>query len=141
MFENIIARHPETIFIGAHIGMLYEHLHTAESWLEMYPNFNIDLSASYKHLGRQPYTARRFCIKYQDRILFGNDIGKVPQSKVYRYFFRVLETDDEYFNHVEPDAGLPWKIYGLYLPDEVLKKIYYKNTLRLFPIQTNAIKE
>jgi predicted TIM-barrel fold metal-dependent hydrolase len=132
-FENIIAKHPKTTFIGAHVGMHYEHLYTGARWLDTYPNLYYDISASCKHLGRQPYTARKFLIKYQDRILFGCDIGKSPQPEVYQYMFRVLETDDEYFDHVEPSAGLPWKIYGLYLPDQVLEKIYSLNAKKLYP--------
>lgn len=69
----------------------------------------------------------------QDRILFGTDIGKSPQPEVYQYMFRVLETDDEYIDHVEPGAGLMWKLYGLYLPDQVLEKIYSLNAKKLFP--------
>ena len=131
--EHIIAKHPRTTFIAAHVGMNYEHLYTGARWLDMYPNLYFDIAASYKHLGRQPYTARRFLIKYQDRILFGCDIGRVPALEVYRYMFRVLETDDEYFEHVEPSAGLPWRVYGLFLPDGVLEKIYSLNALKIFP--------
>lgn len=131
-FENVIARHPRTTFIGAHVGMHYEHLDSGARWLDAYPNLYFDIAASCKHLGRQPYTARRFLIKYQDRILFGCDVGRVPAREVYQYMFRVLETDDEYFDHVEPNAGLPWKIYGLYLPDAVLEKIYRLNALKVF---------
>lgn len=132
-FENIIARHPRTTFIAAHLGMHYEHLHTAARWLDMYPNLYYDLAASFKHIGRQPYTARRFLMKYEDRILFGCDIGAIPSADVYQYMFRVLETDDEYFEHIEPNAGLPWRIYGLFLPDKTLRKIYYLNALKIFP--------
>lgn len=131
-YEHVIARHPRTTFIGAHVGMHYEHLESGARWLDQYPNLYYDIAASCKHLGRQPYTARRFLIKYQDRILFGCDVGRVPDPEVYRYMFRVLETDDEYFEHVEPNAGLPWKIYGLFLPDPVLEKIYRLNALKVF---------
>lgn len=131
-FENVIARHPRTTFIAAHVGMHYEHLDSGARWLDQYPNLYYDIAASCKHLGRQPYTARRFLIKYQDRILFGCDVGRVPAAEVYQYMFRVLETDDEYFDHVEPGAGLPWKIYGLYLPDAALEKIYRLNALKVF---------
>lgn len=132
-FEHLIAKHPRTTFIGAHVGMHYEHLYTGARWLDAYPNLYFDIAASCKHLGRQPYTARKFLIKYQDRILFGCDVGRVPSAEVYQYMFRVLETDDEYFDHVEPKAGLPWKIYGLFLPDEVLEKIYRLNALKVVP--------
>lgn len=131
-FEHLIAKNPRTTFIGAHVGMHYEHLYEGARWLDMYPNLYYDISASYKHLGRQPYTARRFLVKYQDRILFGCDIGTVPTPEVYQYMFRVLETDDEYFEHVEPNAGLPWRVYGLFLPDRVLEKIYRLNALKIF---------
>ena len=110
-----------------------QHLYTAARWLDVYPNLYFDIAASYKHLGRQPYTARRFLVKYQDRILFGCDIGHVPAPEVYQYMFRVLETDDEYFEHVEPGAGLPGRVYGLFLPDEALEKIYHLNAEKLFP--------
>ncbi len=132
-FENIIAKHPRTTFIGAHVGMHYEHLYSAARWLDMYPNLYFDLAASFKHLGRQPYTARRFLMRYEDRILFGCDIGAVPTPEVYQYQFRVLETDDEYFEHVEPNAGLPWRMYGLYLPDKTLEKIYRLNAMKVYP--------
>jgi predicted TIM-barrel fold metal-dependent hydrolase len=132
-FERIIAKHPRTTFIAAHVGMHYEHLYTGARWLDMYPNLYYDIGASCKHLGRQPYTARRFLIKYQDRILFGCDVGTLPAAEVYQYMFRVLETDDEYFEHIEPQAGLPWRVYGLFLPDEALEKIYRLNALKVFP--------
>lgn len=132
-FENVIARHPLATFIAAHLGMHYEHLHTAARWLDLYPNLYNDLGASFKHVGRQPYTARRFLVKYEDRILFGCDIGNVPAAEVYQYMFRVLETDDEYFEHIEPNAGLPWRVYGLFLPDQTLEKIYRLNALKVYP--------
>ena len=90
-FEHIIAKHPRTTFIGAHVGIHYEHLYTGARRLDMYPNLYYDIAASCKHLGRQPYTARKFLIKYQDRVLFGCDIGTVPAPEVYQYMFRVLD--------------------------------------------------
>jgi predicted TIM-barrel fold metal-dependent hydrolase len=82
-------------------------------------------------LGRQPYTARRFFSQYADRILFGLDAG--PDLATYRHYYRFLETDDEYFSYNptgQPTQGR-WHIYGLFLPDEVLRKIYYENAARL----------
>ncbi|HFB98776.1 MAG TPA: amidohydrolase, partial [Bryobacterales bacterium] len=129
--NRVIARHPETIFIGAHVGNLPEELHQVAKWLDVYPNFYVDIDARMGELGRQPYTARRFMIQYQDRILFGSDTP--PNAEAYRVYYRFLETDDEYFdpNPAHPYQGR-WKVYGLYLPDEVLEKIYNGNALKIF---------
>jgi predicted TIM-barrel fold metal-dependent hydrolase len=101
--------------------------------LDRCPNFYIDISARIAELGRQPYTARRFFIDYADRILFGSDAG--PDLATYRISYRFLETDDEYFNYSlqEPPSQGRWRIYGLYLPDDVLKKIYFQNAERVLP--------
>ncbi len=128
--NRVIARHPNTIFIGAHVGNLPEELHTVGMWLDTYPNFYVDIDARISELGRQPYTARRFLIKYQDRVLFGTDTA--PNAEAYRIYYRFLETDDEYF---DPSGGHHlqgrWMIYGVNLPDSVLEKIYNKNALKI----------
>jgi predicted TIM-barrel fold metal-dependent hydrolase len=128
--NRVIARHPKTIFIGAHMGNLPEELQQVANWLDVYPNFYVDIDARISELGRQPYTARQFFIKYQDRILFGTDTPCKAES--YRVYYRFLETDDEYFDPT-PAHKLQgrWMIYGLYLPDEVLEKIYNKNALKI----------
>lgn len=130
-FENVVNKHPNTTFIGAHMAMLAENLSYLGSLLDKYPNLYVDLSAQAAELGRQPYTARRFFIKYQDRILFGTDGN--PREVHYRAYFRFLETSDEYFDYPFSDVHNfgRWKIYGLYLPDGVLEKIYYKNAEKL----------
>jgi hypothetical protein len=95
------------------------------------PNFVVDISARISELGRQPYTARRFFLNYADRILFGLDAG--ADLDAYRLYYRFLETDDEYFNYgtSEIPAQGRWYIYGLRLPDEVLRKVYYDNANRI----------
>lgn len=123
-FANLVLRHPQTTFIGAHIGCYAENLAWVSDMLERAPNFHVDIFARISELGRQPYTARRFFLDYADRILFGTDMG--PDPETYRIYYRFLESDDEYFNY---DTGeIPgqgrWQIYGLNLPDEVLKKVY-----------------
>jgi uncharacterized protein len=134
--NRVIERHPGTVFIGAHMGNLPEELHVVASWLDRYPNFYVDINARICELGRQPYTARRFMIRYQDRILFGTDTP--PDAEAYRVHYRFLETDDEYFDpnpaHRFTFTSNPGRfmIYGLYLPDEVLEKIYNKNALKIF---------
>ncbi|HRE80707.1 MAG TPA: amidohydrolase family protein [Opitutaceae bacterium] len=97
--------------------------------LDRLPNVYAEIGAVTSELGRQPRAAHRFLVKYQDRILFGKDAYNVSEYGVY---FRLLETDDDYFDPIRKYHGI-WKLYGLALPDDVLKKIYYKNALRLFP--------
>lgn len=124
---SLVERHPETTFIGAHVGCYAENLGWVGALLDRCPNFYVDISARIGELGRQPYTARRFFLQYADRILFGSDFGLFPDA--YRLIYRFLETDDEYFNYNLGDIPLQgrWHIYGLHLPDEVLEKVYYRN--------------
>ncbi len=128
--NRVFARHPNTIFIATHMANLPEELGRVSMWLEKYPNMYIDINARISELGRQPYTARRFMIKWQDRILFGTDTP--PDAEAYRVHYRFLETDDEFFDPTpaHKQQGF-WMIYGLYLPDDVLEKIYNKNALKI----------
>ena len=129
--NRVFARHPKTIFIGAHMGTLPEDLSRVGMWLDMYPNFYVDIDARISELGRQPYTARKFMLRYQDRVMFG--IDSPPDAELYRIYYRFLETDDEYFDYSGGRFNQGrWKIYGLNLPDEVLEKIYNKNALKIF---------
>jgi predicted TIM-barrel fold metal-dependent hydrolase len=135
--NRVIARHPETTFIGAHFGNNPEDLETVGKWLDTYPNFHVDIDARISELGRQPYSARRFFLKYQDRILFGTDT--TPRADAYRLYYRFLETDDEYFDTAESHhrQGF-WMIYGIFLPEEVLEKIYSTNAARLLGLSTSS---
>ena len=131
--NRVLARHPKTNFIGAHVANNAEDLATVAGWLEQYPNLYVEFASRIGELGRQPYTARRFMIEYSDRILFGTD-GPWPETRV-RLYWRFLETYDEYFPYSEkvfPPQGL-WNIYGLGLPDDVLRKIYQANAVRIIP--------
>lgn len=130
-FANVIAQHPQTTFIGAHVGCYAENLEWVGALMDRCSNFYIDISARIAELGRQPYTSRRFFMQHADRILFGTDMG--PDVDVYKIYYRFLETEDEYFPYHTtpvPDQGR-WNIYGLHLPDDVLEKIYYKNAQRI----------
>jgi predicted TIM-barrel fold metal-dependent hydrolase len=128
---NLVVSHPNTIFIGAHVGCYAENLGWVGALLDRCPNFYVDISARIGELGRQPYTARRFFVRYADRILFGSDMG--PDLDAYRICYRFLETDDEYFNY--NTGGIPlqgrWHVHGLYLPDDVLKKVYLENARKV----------
>lgn len=131
--NRIIARHPKTIFIGAHMANSSEDLALVAKWLDRYPNLYVEPASRIGELGRQPYTARKFFLKYADRILFGTD-GPWPEERL-TYYWRFLETWDEHFPYSEkpfPPQGF-WRIYGLGLPPQVLKKIYHENAVRLIP--------
>lgn len=130
-FANLVKRHSNTTFIGAHVGCYSENLGWVGQLLEDAPNFYVDISARIDELGRQPYTARRFFLRHADRILFGLDNG--PEPEVYRLYYRFLETDDEYFSSEISDVPghSRWQIYGLHLPDDVLEKVYFRNAERV----------
>jgi predicted TIM-barrel fold metal-dependent hydrolase len=133
LFEQLnrtIARHPQTRFICAHCGNNAEDLATVGKWLDTYPNMFIDIDARISELGRQPYSARRFLLKYQDRVMFGTDT--TPRREAFRIYYRFLETDDEYFDCAASHhrQGF-WMIYGVFLPKDVLAKLYNKNAERL----------
>ena len=135
-FESIIAeqhhvfeKHPTTTFINAHLGWMGNNLDRLGAHLDRYPNVVTEIGAVLAELGRQPRRARKFLIDYQDRVLFGKDAYNV---KEYYTYFRVLETEDEYFDYYRKRHAY-WKMYGLGLPDDVLQKLYYKNALRILP--------
>jgi predicted TIM-barrel fold metal-dependent hydrolase len=134
---SLVERHPQTIFIGAHVGCYAENLQWVGRLLERCPNFYVDISARISELGRQPYSARRFFMQFSDRILFGTDVP--PQPAMYQVYYRFLESEDEYFPYdLGPIPGQGrWNIYGLHLPEEVLANVYYRNAERIIFTQEN----
>ncbi|NLX70650.1 MAG: amidohydrolase [Clostridiales bacterium] len=134
MQENLLESNPDTTFIIAHCGSYPENLGYVARSLDRYPNMYVDIGARIAELGRQPYSARKFFIKYQDRILFATDVS--PLNPCYPIYYRFLETWDEYFDYSDepiPPQGR-WKIYGIGLEDEVLEKVYYKNAEKVMRI-------
>lgn len=126
---NMFAKHPKTKFIAAHMAWRGSDLAKLGELFDRLPNMYVDIAAVLYDLGRQPWTAREFMIKYQDRFLMGKDTYDVTE---YPCYFRVLETRDEYFDYYRKYHAF-WQMYGLSLPDDVLKKVYYKNALKLLP--------
>ena len=124
--DNLFRRHPKTIFVAAHMGWQANDLARLGKLLDL-PNVYTEVGAVLYDIGRQPRAARDFFIKYQDRILFGKDSF---QPEEYPYYWRVFETRDDYFDYYR-DYHAFWKLYGIDLPDDVLKKVYYKNALRI----------
>jgi len=127
--NNMIRKHPNTKFILAHFGWHGNDLARAGKLLDQNPNVYFDVAAVLYDFGRQPKAAHEFFIKYQDRILFGKDSY---QPDEYPSYWRVFETNDEYFDYYR-DYHAFWKLYGIGLPDQVLKKLYHGNALRLTP--------
>jgi predicted TIM-barrel fold metal-dependent hydrolase len=131
--HSLFAKNPKTTFISAHFGWMAHDLGKLGEMLDRMPNLNLEFAAILGELGRQPRATHQFFVKYQDRILFGKDRYDTSE---YPFYFRLLETDDEWIDNIRKYHGL-WKLYAFYLPDDVLKKIYYKNALRLFPTLVN----
>jgi uncharacterized protein len=125
--NNLFRKHPKTRFVAAHFGWHANDLARAAAMLDQFPNVVVEVGAILYDLGRQPRAAREFFLKYQDRILFGKDAF---QPEEYPYYWRVFETADEYFDYYR-DYHAFWKLYGMSLPDEVLKKVYYENAQRV----------
>jgi len=127
--NTMIKRHPRTRYILAHFGWHANDLARAGKLLDANPNVYFDVAAVLYDFGRQPRAAHDFFLKYQDRILFGKDSY---QPDEYPYYWRVFETNDEYFDYYR-DYHAFWKLYGMGLPDPVLRKMYYQNALKIVP--------
>jgi predicted TIM-barrel fold metal-dependent hydrolase len=128
--DRVLARHPKTTFIGLHVGHSSEDLAAASAALDRFPNLHVEIAARIGELGRQPRASQRFFDRYQDRILFGTD---GPRDELYPIYFRCLETEDEYFDYSPgpiPSQGR-YRIYGLGLSDQILRKVYASNAERL----------
>jgi predicted TIM-barrel fold metal-dependent hydrolase len=127
--DNLFRRHPNTIFVAAHMGWHANDLARLGKLLRELPNLYTEVGAVLYDIGRQPRAAHDFFVEFQDRILFGKDSFQ-PQE--YPYYWRVFETEDDYFDYYR-DYHAFWKLYGIGLPDEVLKKVYYGNAVRILP--------
>jgi len=126
---SMIKKHSKTTFINAHMSWYPNNLDKLAGLLDDMPNMNVEIGAVIAELGRQPRQAKKFFTKYQDRVLFGKDSYVVNE---YPTYFRVLETSDEYFPYHKRYHAF-WRMYGMELDDEVLRKVYYKNALRIIP--------
>jgi predicted TIM-barrel fold metal-dependent hydrolase len=142
--NRVLARHPKTAFITLHVGNNAENLASVSECLDRFPNMYVELAARIGELGRQPRTARKFSDTYQDRIMFGTDAvpngTMTPQQilspRLYEIYYRFLETEDEYFDYApapKPPQGR-WQVYGLGLPQGILRKVYYQNAERVLGI-------
>jgi predicted TIM-barrel fold metal-dependent hydrolase len=142
--NRMIAKHPKTQFIVLHVGNDAENLPYVSECMDRFPNMTVEMAARIGELGRQPRMSRKFFHKYQDRILFGTDAvpngTDTPQQiygdELYEIYYRFLETEDEYFDYAP--ASVPpqgrWRIYGIGLPDNILRKVYNENAARLLKL-------
>jgi predicted TIM-barrel fold metal-dependent hydrolase len=146
--NRVFARHPKTTFVALHVGNNAEDLGYVSECLDKYSNMNVEMAARIGELGRQPRASRRFFDRYQDRILFGTDAVphgiQTPQQvfseALYEIYFRFLETEDEYFDYAPaptPPQGR-WRIYGIGLPEAILRKVYNENAARLLSLKPSA---
>jgi predicted TIM-barrel fold metal-dependent hydrolase len=143
--DRVFARHPKTTWVALHVGHHAEDLTDVCAMLDRFPRAHVELGARIGELGRQPRASRRFFDKYQDRIMFGTDAvphgDETPQQifgdSLYEIYYRFLETEDEYFDYAPapvPPQGR-WRIYGLGLPEQILKKVYFENAARVLHLQ------
>ncbi len=132
--DRLIAKHPNTTWVLAHMGWHTHDLARLGAIFDRHPNVLAEVGAVLYDLGRQPRFARQFFIDYSDRILFGKD-SFAPDE--YPYYWRVFETADEYFDYYR-DYHAFWKLYGMDLPEDVLRDVYYRNALRIIPRMPTA---
>ena len=145
--DRVYSRHPKTQFLSLHVGHDAEDLGAVGASMDKFPNMTVELGARIGELGRQPRASRKFFEKFQDRILFGTDAVPPPEGEkypqqvfkdeLYEIYYRFLETEDEYFDYAPakiPPQGR-WRIYGLGLPETILKKVYHDNAVRLLGLK------
>ena len=137
---NLMRNNPDTRFIIPHMGGIAEDLVRVGKMLDEFPNMYVDTAERIAELGRQPYSARKFLIKYQDRVLYGTDL--IPNDGNVIPNYRFFETYDEYFHYNNWDEHHQgrWMIYGVGLPDDVLRKIYYENACKVIPRVRDCLK-
>jgi predicted TIM-barrel fold metal-dependent hydrolase len=136
--DRLLGQHPATTFIGAHVASAAEDLALVGRLLDRHPNLSVDIAARLAELGRQPYSTRTFFLRYADRILFGVDMA--PDPALYAIHYRFLETYDESFDYSTDDVPGQgrWQIHGIGLPDDVVRKVYRDNAIRVLNLADAA---
>lgn len=134
--EHAVEKHPDTIFIACHFANCTHDLQIFGNMLDQYPNLFGDISSRLKEIATVPRYAAAFIEKYQDRLLFGSDVGydvtrpMKYSTDVYEISFRLLESADEHI-YMHDLFKYHWPLYGLDLKDDVLKKLYRDNAARI----------
>jgi predicted TIM-barrel fold metal-dependent hydrolase len=128
ILERAVKRHPQTIFIACHFANCGYDLNILGALLDKYPNLYADIGARYAEVAPIPRFTAKFFERYQDRLLYGTDMGF--DREMYRVTFRILESEDEHF-YETGQFGYHWALNGFGLSDEVLKKVYRENALKI----------
>ena len=128
ILERTAAHHRNTTFVACHFANLdYDLTHLGEVF-DRNPNLYADISARYAETAPIPRFAAKFYEKYYDRLVYGTDMGY--DTRMYRITFRILESEDEHFYEID-QFGYHWPLYGLGLSDEILKRVYHENAVKL----------
>lgn len=126
--ENAVRDNPATTFIASHLANTCSDLSQLGKLFDKYPNLYADISARYGEIAPIPRYVHAFMEKYADRIVYGTDM--TPTKSMYLTTFRILESDDEHFYEHEL-FSYHWPLYGLYLSDKTLRKIYNGNPMKI----------
>ncbi len=128
--DNLVARHPGTKFVGAHLASLEHDVKQVATFLDTFPNAYVDTAARYPNLKMQPDDdVREFIIKYQDRILYGTDWEwTAPGPEVSQ-----AQREERITNAIN-GMSRPFAYFEetLALPADVLRKFYYENAAGIY---------
>lgn len=135
--DHMLAENPKLRVVGAHLGSMEADLDEVAQHFDRYPNFVVDTAARMESFMLQPpQKVRAFLIKYQDRVLYGTDLGLRPSQNTQNVIKEWEETsvrDWKYFAEAETTDRQGHKIAGLSLPTPVLRKLFHDNAVRWFP--------
>lgn len=131
VLEKTLKRHPKTTFIACHFANCCYNLDAVGRLLDLYPNLYVDIAARFFETAAIPRFASKFYQKYQDRLLYGTDMGM--KKEMYDITFRILETEDEHFYNSY--SSYHWYINGFGLSKKILQKLYFKNAEKIIGVQ------
>jgi hypothetical protein len=154
--KNVYKKFSHVRFVGVHVAGYSENIREVGKWLDEIPNLSVDTAARIGELGKHPSPeGQEFFNKYQDRIMFGTDLafwgncdvqGAGPcrnftaeeDRNFYNIHWRYMQTLDKQFDHPTPIQG-NWKIDGIGLQEEALKKIYWDNAYRFYKLERFSV--
>lgn len=141
--DHLLELHPDLKFIGCHLGSLEWDVEELAKRLDKFPNMAVDMAARISHLQYQSIKdrerVRNFCIKYQDRLLYGTDIEDHGGSVAEEYAHVIHEIWFKDWRYFTSDDELTSKHFkgrfrGLRLPKEVVNKLFSLNAIRWYQL-------